>query len=205
MKLKYIEFVFENCDSIKIEGKYIGDFLVDNLKTSIKRIACNSIEKIDVANTVAIEIHKDANKERYQFDQEHIENFKQMTFDRFKEYGDITSIQFELEENYVEEGQVTCREYYDYYVDWTGDSEYTNEAQKTYLSKEGNLYIVIADGTDIEEFFDLEAIEDKDYMDFHFNMCDIGDEYSNPDRYKDEENNNKAVLEDRAVMEGVEL
>lgn len=54
-----------------------------------------------------------------------------------------------MEENYVEEGQVTCREYYDYYVDWTGDSEYTNEAQKTYLSKEGNLYIVIADGTDI--------------------------------------------------------
>lgn len=64
MKLKYIEFVFENCDSIKIEGKYIGDFLVDNLETSIKRIACNSIDKIDVANTIAIEIHKDANKER---------------------------------------------------------------------------------------------------------------------------------------------
>lgn len=189
MKLKYIEFVFENCDSIKIEGKYIGDFLVDNLETSIKRIACNSIEKIDVANTVAIEIHKDANKERYQFDQEHIENFKQMTFDRFKEYGDITSIQFELEEDYVEEGQGPCREYYDYYVDWTGDSEYTNESQKTYLSKEGNLYIVISDGKNIEDFFDLEEIEDKDYMDFHFNMCDIGDEYSNHDRYKDEERN----------------
>ena len=187
MKLKYIEFVFENCDSIKIEGKYIGDFLVDNLETSIKRIACNSIDKIDVANTIAIEIHKDANKERYQFDQDHIENFKQMTFDRFKEYGDITSIQFELEEDYVEEGQVPCREYYDYYVDWTGDSEYTNEAQKTYLSKEGNLYIVIADGADIEEFFDLEEIEDGDYMDFHFSMCDVGDEYSNSDRYKNVE------------------
>ncbi|MBD5534627.1 MAG: hypothetical protein HDQ99_02995 [Lachnospiraceae bacterium] len=105
MKLKYIEFVFENCDSIKIEGKYIGDFLVDNLETSIKRIACNSIEKIEVANTIAIEIHKDANKERYQFDQDHIEDFKQMTFDRFKEYGDITSIRFELEEDYVEKGK----------------------------------------------------------------------------------------------------
>lgn len=191
MRLKYIEFVFENCDSIKIEGKYIGDFLVDNLETSIKRIACNSIDKIDVANTVVIEIHKDANKERYQFDQDHIENFKQMTFDRFKAYGDITSIQFELEEDYIEEGQVARREYYDYYVDWTGDSEYTNEAQKTYLSKEGNLYIVIADGADIEEFFDLEEIEDKDYMDFHFSMCDIGDEYSNPDRYKDEDGDDK--------------
>lgn len=183
MKLKYIEFVLENCDRIKIEGKYIGDFLIDNLKISIKRIACNSIDKIDVANTIAIEIHKDANKERYQFAQDHIENFKQMTFDRFKAYDDITSIQFELEENYVEEGQVPCREFYNYYVDWTGDSEYTNEAQKTYLSKEGNLYIVIANGAGIEDFFDLEEIEDKDYTDFHFSMYDIVDEHSNTDEH----------------------
>ena len=68
MKLTYIEFVFENCDSIKIEGKYIGDFLVDDLKTSMQRIACNSIEKIDTANTVAIEIHKDANKKDINLD-----------------------------------------------------------------------------------------------------------------------------------------
>lgn len=187
MKLKYIEFVFENVDSIKIEGKYIGNFLVADLETSIKRIACNSIDKIDVANTVAIEIHKDANKERYQFDQTHIEDFKQMSFDRIKNCDDITSIQFELEEDYVEEGQVPCVEHYDYYVNWTGDSEYANEAQKTYLSKDGNLYIVIADGKKLDDFFDLEEIEDKEYMDFHFDMCDVGDEYSNPDRYKNEE------------------
>lgn len=189
MKLKYIEFVFENCDYIKIEGKYIGDFLVDNLETSIKRIACNSIEKMDAANIIAIEIHKDANKERYQFGQSHIEDFKEMTFDRFKEYGDITSIQFELEEDYVEEGQVPRKEYYDYYVNWTEDNEYINEAQKTYLSKSGNLYIVIADKKNIEDFFCLEDIEDGEYMDFHFSMYDVGDEYSNPDRYKTEENN----------------
>lgn len=187
MKLKYIELVFENVDSIKIEGKYIGDFLVADLETSIKRIACNSIDKIDVANTVAIEIHKDANKERYQFDQTHTEDFKQMSFDRIKNCDDITSIQFELEEDYVEEGQVSCVEHYDYYVNWTGDSEYVNEAQKTYLSKDGNLYIVIADGKKLDDFFDLEEIEDKEYMDFHFDMCYVGDEYSNPDRYKNEE------------------
>ncbi|MDE7425727.1 MAG: hypothetical protein K2N51_18870 [Lachnospiraceae bacterium] len=191
MKLKYIEFVFENCDSIKIEGKYIGDFLVDDLEKSIKRIACNLIEKIEVANTIAIEIHKDANKERYQFNQTQYEDFKQMTFDRLKEYADITSIQFELEEDYVEEGQVLCREYYNYYVDWSGDSEYTNEAQKIYLSKDGNLYIVIADGKKLEDFFNLEEIDDGEYIDFHFDMCDVGDEYSNLDRYKDEENDNK--------------
>lgn len=189
LKIKYIEFIFENCDSIRIEGKYIGDFLVDNLTTSIKRIACNSIEKMDVANTVAIEIHKDANKERYPFGRSNIEYFKEMTFDRLKSYEDITSIQFELEEDYVKEGQSPRREYYDYYVSWTGDNEYVNEAQKTYLSKSGNLYVVIADKKNIEDFFCLEDIEDEEYVDFHFDMLDVGDEYSNPDRYKVEKDN----------------
>lgn len=188
MKLKYIEFIFENCDSIKIEGKYIGYFLVDDLETSIKRIASNSIEKMDSANIIAIEIHKDANKERYAFGQNHIEDFKEMIFDRFKKYGDITSIQFELEEDYVKEGGEPRREYYDYYTTWFGDSEYENEAQKIYLSKSGNLYIVIADKKNIEDFFCLEDIEDEEYMDFHFDMLDVGDRYSNPDRYKTEEN-----------------
>lgn len=162
--------------------------MVDDLKTSIKRIASNSIEKMDSANIVAIEIHKDANKERYAFGQNHIEDFKEMTFDRFKKYGDITSIQFELEEDYVKERGEPRREYYDYYITWFGDSEYENEAQKIYLSKSGNLYIVIADKKNIEDFFCLEDIEDEEYMDFHFDMLDVGDRYSNPDRYKTEEN-----------------
>lgn len=186
MKLKYIEFVFENCDCIKIEGKYIGDFLVDNLSTSVKRIACNSIDKVKIANTIVIEIHKDANKGRYQFDQEDIDDFQQMIFDRLTKYNDITSIQFELEETYIEEGQAPCIEHYDYYVDWTGDSEYTNEAQKTYLSKMGNLYLVIADGKKMEDFFDLEKIEDDEYMDFHFRMCNIGDRYINENENREE-------------------
>lgn len=194
MKLKYLTLVLENCDSIEIEGKYVGDFLVDDLKTSIKRIACNSIDKIEVANTIAIEIHKDANKERYQFAQTQNEDCKQMTFERLDKCADITSIYFVLEKDYVEPGQVPCEECYNYYVDWTGESEYVNEAQKTYISKGGHLYIVIADGKKIEDFFDLQEIEDEEHMDFHFDMCDVGDEYSNPDRYENEENNNSLFL-----------
>ncbi len=187
MKLKQITLVFENCDAITIDGKYVGQFLVDNLHTSFERIACNSIEKIDVVNTFVIEIHKDANKERYQFDQTQIEDFKQMAFDRLKLYKDITSIEFDLEESYVEDGQVPCIEHYDYYINWVGDSEYSNEAQTNYLSKDGNFYIVIAENKSIEDFFDLEKINDSESMDFHFSMCDIGDEYGSPDRYKTEE------------------
>lgn len=186
MKLKKITFVFENCDCITIDGKYVGRFLVDDLHTEFRRVACNSIEKIETVNTFAIEIHKDANKERYQFDQEQIEDFKQTTFDRLKAFNDIVSIDFELEENYVEEGQVPCIEYYAYYVNWVGESEYSNEAQTYYISSDGNFYMVVADGKTIEDFFDMEEINDSESMDFYFFMCDIGDKYNDPDRYKNE-------------------
>lgn len=184
MKLQYIEFIFENCDSIRIDGKYVGDFLVDDLSRTIKRVACNSIRRLDTANTVVVEIHKDANKERHEFDQNDVEDFKQMTFDRFKSFNDITSICFDLVEDCTEDGKEPIKEHYSYFVDWAGDSDYTNKAQKVYLSGCGNLYLVIADGADIEDFFDLEKIEDEKYMDSHFCLHDVGDKYSNPDRHK---------------------
>lgn len=152
MNLKQITFVFENCDSIKIEGTYIGDFLVDDIKTSIRRTSINAIHRMDTANTVVIEILKEANKECSDFDQYDVDNSRQMTFDRFMKYGDITGIQFELEENPIGTEQSPCTKYY-YYVNWTGDSKYTNDAQKTCVSPCGNLYIVIADGKEIEDFF----------------------------------------------------
>lgn len=172
MKLKYITFIFENCDSITIDGKYVGDFIVDDIQTSIQRIASNAINKIDTANIFAIEIHKDANKERYQHDQIQIENFKQMTFDRFTSWQDVTSIEFELEDSYEEEERL---EHYDYCLNWFGDDKNLN--QKVYISKCGNLYLVVADSTSKKfcDFFDGEMIDDKEYMDFHFDMCDVGD------------------------------
>ena len=174
MKLNYITFVFENCDCITIEGKYICDFVVDDIETYFKRIACNAINKIEATNTFAIEIHKDANKERYQFDQTDYKDWRHLVFDRLQT-GDITHIDFELEEQYLDEG-VTPKKYkYSYSVDWSGDDDFYNESQKTYVSKVGHLYIVISENKGIEDFFDKEWIDDKDSMDFHFEMCDVGD------------------------------
>ena len=184
MKLKQITFCFENCDWITIDGKYVGDFLVDELHTYFNRIACNAIEKVDVANMFAIEIHKDANKERHQFEQDQYDDFKQMTFDRVSKYGDISSIDFELEVPIDEE--TAKLENYSYYLNWVGDSDYENEAQTSYVSKDGHLYIVVAENRGIEDFFDWNKIDDSDYMDFHFDMYDVGDKYGDPDRYNDE-------------------
>lgn len=176
MKLKSITLCFENCDWITIEGKYIGNMIVDDLHVCFKKIACNYIEKVETANIFAIEIQKDANKERYEFEQMSIEEFKQMTFDRLKEHKDITSIKFEMEEQYVKEGQVPKVDAYDYWVNWVGDSDNFNEAQTNYISKEGNLYIVIAEGKGIEDFFDMEEINDSASMKFHFKWCGMGNE-----------------------------
>ena len=49
MRLKYIELTLENCEVVTIDGKYIGDFLVDDISTSISRLACNWVGKVDWA------------------------------------------------------------------------------------------------------------------------------------------------------------
>ena len=176
MKLKEITFTLENCDYITINGKYIGDFLVDEINTSIQRIAVNAIEQMDVANVVAIEIHKDANKERYHFLQTGWEDGKHMTFDRLIEYDDITRIEFKLDDKS-----------YGYYVNWVGDSDYENEAQSIYISKDGHLYLIIAKDKVVSDFFNMNEIDDSEYMDFHFDMLDVGDVYGDPNRYKIDE------------------
>ena len=146
MKLKNIEFTFENCEVINIDGKYIGDFLVDDITTSIQRV-CNSIMKFDVAHTIAT------------------------VFDRLSACDDITSIEFTLEEWCDGELKDTT---YSYYVDWTGDSEYSNEAQVTYQSKAGHLYILIKDKARLDDYFDVELINNPESIKFHFSMMDIG-------------------------------
>lgn len=165
MKLNSITFTFENCDMVTIDGKYIGDFLVDEIKTSIQRVACNAIIEMNIAKVIAIEIHKDANKERSSFDFWDCNDDKHMIFDRFLEYDDITRVEFTLDDTN-----------YSYYVDWVCDSDMENEAQHSYVSKNNNLYIVISDGKNVEDYFDFEMIDDSEYMDFQFEMYDVGDE-----------------------------
>ena len=176
MKLKNITFNLENCDAITVEGKYIGNFLVDDIRTRFQRTACNSIDKINTAHTIAIEIHKDANKERYAFDQTHIERFKETVFGRLVQWHDITNIEFTLESDWYCEEQSS--EKYSYYVNWTGDSETSNGAQVGYISSCGHLYIVITKDKNIEDFFDFEEINDEKLVDFGFKMCDVGDKYN---------------------------
>ena len=172
-KLKYITFVFENCEYITIDGKYIGHFLVDDIKTRIARVASNSISKQEIAKTFAIEIHKDADRERYPFD-DMVFAGKHTVFDRVKLYNDITAIEFVLEEIYPEDEKNPYTEEYNYLVTWTG-GDCTNDVQANYVSNLGHLYIVIKENANFSDFFDLEELNDEESMKFHFTMLDVGD------------------------------
>ena len=62
MRLKEIELQFENCEYVTINGKYVGEFLVDDIKKSFSRLGCNSIDEIDECAKFMIEFSDDANK-----------------------------------------------------------------------------------------------------------------------------------------------
>lgn len=173
MLLKSIMFTFENCDQITVDGKYIGEFFVSDIRTSIERIACNSIEKITRANIISMEIHKDANQIRYPFDQKSGET--ENVFDRFKKWSDITSISFDLVEDAFEDRPA---EHFEFRTNWVGSDDTCNQAQTTYISELGNLYLVIAKGQGIEDFFDYNYINNEDCVEYHFESCHVGDRFS---------------------------
>ena len=162
MKLKEITFVFENCDQITIDGKNTGVFVADVIETSIERIACNAILKMQIPKTFIIEINKDANVMRNEFG---CSDRKQPTFQRFIEWQDITQIEFALYDAYSDGPENPETETYHFWLDWedNGIDEYTNINQKTYLSKNGHLYLVVSKDKTIEDVFDMEWIDDEEY------------------------------------------
>lgn len=176
MKLRYIRFCFENCDFLEIDGKYIGDIFVEQIQTSIRRLACNSIDEILMANAIAVEIHKNANKERfqfeYQFETSSIIGSSQKTFDRIK-YGDVTYIDLLLESSDIDR-EPTTKQYF-YSVNWSDENEEVNASQKNYISRDGHLYIVIATDKGIDDYFDMKKINDNKWVDYHFKMYDVGE------------------------------
>ena len=120
-----------------------------------------------VINPFAIEIFSDANVKRCQFG---VTEFEQNTFERFIRHDDITSIEFILIDEYSE---YKTEKQFAYYVKWNGD-DFINNAQKSYLSKLGNLYIVISDNESVFDLFDREDINDENYVQTIRNLYDIG-------------------------------
>lgn len=155
-RIKSIRFVFENCECFSIDAKYLGEFELSDIHKCIHRIAANCIAKMDCANTVAIEIFSEGNKEYSPFDV--IRDEDETLFDRLNMYHDITSIDIIYDDDTSEM----------YYVDYEGDE--TNEYQKNYMNNFGDMYIVISKDKGIFDFFDEDEINDEEIISFAKDM-----------------------------------
>jgi hypothetical protein len=153
--IEKIKFVFENCESVTIEGKYIGRLFISDIKYSIQRIACNAIREMQSCNHFSISINRKADNAK---DKGLFGNFSRL--DRINMYSDITSIYVYLNDQ---------DEPKQFYVDWDGD-DYTNQNQKVYINKFGDLFLVIDSKKTIDDVFDKEEIEDKENMNFEWSM-----------------------------------
>ena len=135
--IKHIDIVLENCDVIKIDGKHIGYFLMDDIRKNAGVIGCNSFGVRETAEETLLEISQDANVKYNPLGIKSEENF---VFDRLMKYDDITAIDIYTDTD-------TLR----YLVKWVGDSDYANDAQSSAIGKNGCLYVVVSENTDAKE------------------------------------------------------
>jgi hypothetical protein len=160
-----IELVLENCESLIIEGKYIGDFIIDNIKTTITRQGCNYIGKYQYCEDLALEISSIANT-NYPVPWGGMSDCT--LFQRLSNHRDITSIKV-----YYDDIETPDVLYVEYEAEVENRLGSNNIHQKSYISGLDNLYIVISKDKNISSYFNLYDINNKESMDFKYQMYDI--------------------------------
>ena len=151
-RINKIEIFFENTEVLELDINDIGFFRVSNIKTNISS-NYRFINMYKCCDFFAIEIKKEGNKYYTS-----LGDSKELIFDRLLAYNDIVGITIE----YKDKEEIIKEEIE---VPYTGEMDEINESQKTYLSKNGNLYIVI-DGEknlDIEDVFNMNLINQPKY------------------------------------------
>lgn len=161
-EIKKIEIILENCEVVTVEGKHIGDFSCNNIEYSINRMGYNYIGETYTCKDFSMSIHKDCalnDKEEWSFG---TLDGKRNPLKRINDYKDIASIYIYFTNDKKDAKQI--------YVEWGGDNECINEYQKSYINRLGDLFIVISKDLKLEDVFDLEEIEDEDFMGFTWDM-----------------------------------
>ena len=117
-EVKSISLALENCESISIDRKFVGEFLCNNITSRVFRIACNSIAKQQLCDELFIEINEDANVKYSCFGQES----EEPAFDRLTKCPDVVGVEIVYEDDSS-----------DYLlVPWNEDNDYANK----YLCKQ---------------------------------------------------------------------
>ncbi len=157
-RIDSVWLVFENCEDVRIDAKYIGMFHVGDIRREITRVAINAICDRYVANEVAMEIFSEADGPYTVFGEYSRGDGIDTVFRRIMAWDDITEIVIEYDDGTDETFLVN----YDEGLD-EGKLGAANILQESKLSVAGNLYVVIStEGADINKAFPDDVINDKE-------------------------------------------
>lgn len=101
MNFESIEVVFENCESVVIDNKYIVDMLIEDIKESFQRIAINSIRYMKTSDFILFSINSkiiSENIDGFIFEQSDDKTTGKLGLDRLKYSDDITGIHINTSE-----------------------------------------------------------------------------------------------------------
>lgn len=158
MKIKSIEFIFENTESIVIDSSNIGLFEIDGIKESIGRTALNYISSDKSFNHLAIQLLEDAPYVSY------FEEYKSM-FERFK-YNDITAVEVYYDNDDGESEKKRDVYYVENYKEDDCNSIGASNLNQKFIVSHGAMYIVISDDKDVYDVFEKEDIEDEKNIEY---------------------------------------
>lgn len=154
--IKYITIEFENCECITFPITVFGECHLSNISTSIDRVAMNTIHKSVFAPEIALEIFFPEAESEYIASEFFSEKYT--VLQRLTSYRDITHITLTYQDDSKETFAV------DYEDEVEGQLGSDNKNQKNYISKCGNLYIIIAANKGIKDFFNMGLINNKENM-----------------------------------------
>ena len=153
--IEAIEFVFENCECLTVDSKYIGDFSMEGFETKIMGAGVCTIREYTTCEKIDLVIYKDANIT--------VESYgdKYKVFDRILNWNDITGICLKYEDDLERE----------IYVPWYEENNpYNNKAQSSFVSDE-HLYLTI--NKDCQSVHDVYTDETVEYLNKNYRIHKI--------------------------------
>ena len=153
--IEAIEFVFENCECLTVDSKYIGDFSMEGFETKIMGAGVCTIREYTTCEKINLVIYKDGNIT--------VESYgdKYKVFDRILSCNDITSICLKYEDDIERE----------IYVPWDEENNnYNNKAQSSFMSDE-HLYLTI--NKDCQSVHDIYTDETVEYLNKNYRIHKI--------------------------------
>ena len=164
--IKNIEITFENCEIVIIPRNMIGQIIIKDFKKEFIRMALNSIDFIDIAKYIVIQIKEKDQAHKPNLWGMEVEDNKTIPLIERIKYNDITNIRV----NYLWD------ETYSWYVDYNEKAtDIIGTSNILQTTKECFEDIWIAIGEKAQKDLDEYLPESKESRDFTWEMYELND------------------------------